>query len=233
MVTGRRWPAGEFEAFLVKHPLMTNLARLVIWGAYDAKGKLAGTFRVTEEQDYADAHDQPFALQGVSEVGVVHPLHVDEATSRAWGEVLGDYEIAAPFPQFGRAVYALEPAEQATTDLARFHDLKLVAPTLVFTLEKLGWARGMAMDAGCFDEHSKQFPGSGVTAVVNYEGTVGMGYIDPNETLTIQHVQFVQGMRPPSGYGWNKDKVLKLRDVPPVVMSEVIADLTGLAAKGK
>jgi hypothetical protein len=236
MVTGRRWPVEEFEAFLVKHPLMTNLARMVIWGAYDAKGNLSGTFRVTEEQDYADAKDQPYSLKGISEVGVIHPLNVDEASARAWGEVLGDYDIAAPFPQFGRAVYALEATEKKSNDLARFHRLKLVAPTLVFTLEKLGWARGMAMDGGGFDEHSKQFPGGGVTAVVIYEGNVGMGYIDPNELLTIEHVQFVQGMRPPSGYsshGWTKDKVLQLGDVPPVVVSEVIADLTSLAAKGK
>jgi hypothetical protein len=90
----------------------------------------------------------------------------------------------------------------------------------------------MAMDGGGFDEHSKQFPGGGVTAVVSYEGTVGMGYIDPSELLTIDHVQFVTGMRPPSGYGWNKEKTLTLGDVPPVVVSEVIADLTSLAAKG-
>ena len=233
MVTGRRWPTAEFEAFLVKHPLMTNLARMVIWGAYDAQGKLIGTFRVTEEQDYADAKDQPYALTGVSEVDVIHPMNVEEAIARAGGEVLGDYEIAAPFPQFGRAVYALENAEKKTNDLARFHGLKLVAPTLVFTLEKLGWVRGLAMDGGCFDEHSKQFPGAGVTAIVGYDGTVGMGYIDPNELLTITHVQFVSGMRPASGYGWDKERLLKLGDVPLVVVSEVIADLTSLAAKGK
>ena len=233
MVTGRRWPLAEFDAFLVKHPLMTNLARLVVWGAYDAKGNLSGTFRVTEEQDFADAKDQPYALKATSEVGVVHPLNVDEGSARAWGEVLGDYEIVAPFPQFGRAVYSLENAEKKTNDLTRFRGVKLPAPTLVFTLEKLGWVRGQAMDGGCFDEHSKQFPGGDVTAVVGYEGSVGMGFIDPNELLTIQNVQFVSGMRPPSGYGWDKEKVLKLGDVPPVVMSEVIADVTSLAAKGK
>ena len=32
-----------------------------------------------------------------------------------------------------------------------------------------------------FDEHSKQFLGAGVTAVIGYEGSVGMGYIDPDE----------------------------------------------------
>jgi hypothetical protein len=233
MVTGRSWPVEEFEAFLVKHPLMTNLARTVLWGAYDSKGKLKNTFRVTEEQDYADSKDEPFQLKGIDFVGIVHPLHLDEATSQAWGEVLGDYEIAAPFPQLGRTVYKLDPNEEKTDDLRRFHDLVLVAPTLVFTLEKLGWVRGMAMDGGCFDEHSKQFPAADITVIVNYEGNVGMGYIDPNESLTVKSVQFLSGMRPPSGYGWKKEGALKLGAVPPVVISEVLADLTALAAKGK
>jgi hypothetical protein len=60
-----------------------------------------------------------------------------------------------------------------------------------------------------------------------------MGYIDPNEMLTIQSVQFVEGLRPPSGYGWDKKSVLKLGTVPPVVMSEVLADLHVLKSKAK
>ena len=33
MVTGRRWAAEEFESLLVKHPLMSNLVRLLTWAA--------------------------------------------------------------------------------------------------------------------------------------------------------------------------------------------------------
>ena len=234
MVVGRRWPIEEFESFLVKHPLMTNLARTVIWGAYDAQGKLKQSFRVTEEQDYANVKDQPYELKGVQDVGIVHPLNLDEDTSRAWGEILGDYEVVAPFPQFGRAVYALDPDEKDATELKRFHGLKLPAPTLVFTLEKLGWLRGEALDGGGFCDHLKQFDGSGVTAIVSYDGGVGMGYIDPNEIVTITNVQFMAGMHSTFGHYWGrKESFLHLSEVPPVVVSEVIAELTGLAAKGK
>ena len=49
-------------------------------------------------------------------------------------------------------IYSLEKDEAKATELSRFKGLKLVAPTLVFTLEKLGWIRGAAMDGGvcCF-----------------------------------------------------------------------------------
>ena len=118
-------------------------------------------------------------------------------------------------------------------DLKRFHGLKLVAPTLVFTLEKMGWIRGEGMDGGGFDEHSKQFPAADVTAVVQYEGNVGMGYIDPDELLTLESIHFCPGMRPPSGYGWGSKKKLKLKDVNPIVFSEVVADLQVLKSKAK
>src|SRR5262249_41070198 len=114
-----------------------------------------------------------------------------------------------------------DEAEQ--TELKRFEGTKVVAPTLIGILEKLGWTRGTAMDAGCFDEHSKQFPAADVTAVVHYEGVVGMGYIDPNEQLTIRSVYFCSGMRPPSGYGWNSEEKMALGKISPVVISEVLA----------
>ena len=233
MVTGRRWKRDDFVTLLVKHPLITHLARSLIWGAFDAKGKRQASFRVTEERDFADVQDNALALDQAVTVGVLHPLELAEAERAAWGEVLSDYEIVSPFSQFGRAVYSLENGEETADDLKRFHKLQLVAPTLVFTLEKLGWSRGVAMDGGCFDEHSKQFPAGDVTAIVGYEGNVGMGYIDPNEMLTIESVQFVAGLRPPSGYGWDKKGVLQLRNVPPVVLSEVLADLHMLKSKAK
>lgn len=234
MVTGRRWKVADFESLLVRHPLMTHLARKLIWGGFDASGKRLKTFRITEERDFADPDDDTVTLDDVALVGILHPLDMIDAEKARWGEVMSDYEIVPPFPQLGRSVYALEPGEEALDDLKRFHGIKLLAPTMVFTLEKLGWIRGIAMDAGCFDEHSKRFPASDVTAVINYEGTVGMGYIDPDETLETSAVIFCRGMREPSGYGWSdQDKKMKLKDVPAIVISEVIADLQVLKAKVK
>lgn len=233
MVVGRRWRVEDFEVLVVRQPLMTHLARQLLWEAFDTSGKRIAIFRVTDERDYADSEDSPVSLAEAAAVGVAHPLSLSEEERAAWGQVFGDYEIVSPFPQLGRAVYTLEPGEAGLTELTRFKGTKLVAPTLVFTLEKLGWIRGEAMDAGCFDEHSKQFPAADVTAVVGYDGTVGMGYIDPNETLTLENCCFVTGMRKPSGYGWKKEKLKKLGDVSPVVLSEVLADLHLLKTKGK
>lgn len=237
MITGRRWSIDDFTTLLVRHPLMTNLAQKLIWAGFDAPGQRLTTFRVTEERDFADPNDDAVSLADAATVGVVHPLELSESERGQWGQVLGDYEVVAPFAQLGRPVYTLEPGEESAGDLKRFHGLKLVAPTLVFTLEKLNWIRGVAMDGGCFDEHSKQFPAASVTAVIGYEGVVGMAYIDPNELLTLNDVYFCSGLRAPSGFGWSpgggKDVRLKLKDVPPIVLSEVLADLQVLKSKAK
>jgi hypothetical protein len=233
MVAGRRWSPADFETLLVRHPLMTHLAQKLIWGTYDAGGKRVASFRVTEERDYADVEENAFDLGGVDRIGVVHPLEMTEQERGAWGQVLGDYEIITPFPQLGRKVYALEGDEASQTELTRFQGIKVVAPALVGILEKLGWARGTAMDGGCFDEHSKQFPAADLTAVVHYDGTVGMGYIDPNELLTLGTAYFCPGMRKPSGYGWGSEKKVKLGEVSPMVLSEVLAHMHALKSKAK
>ncbi len=232
MVTGRRWPLADFDTLLVKHPLMLNLVRRLLWGAYDAKGKLVAPFRVTEDQTLADAKDGTFKPTSVATVGVLHPLLLTDFQKAEWGGVFGDYEIVPPFPQLGRAINHLDPQEAKGTELGRFKGVKLYAPTMVFGLENLGWVRDGGGDGGGFYGHSKHFPFAGVTANVTYEGTVGYGYIDPNELLTFETCYFTadEGERKTWRY---KEKQMKLGDVNPVVTSEVIKDLSELAAKAK
>jgi predicted DNA-binding WGR domain protein len=235
MITGRRWNQDDFRSLIVTHPLMTHLAQKLIWSTFDANGKKSSTFRITEERDFASVSDDVLTLPADHQVGLVHALEMSAEERAAWGEVLSDYEIVAPFAQLGREVHALNPEEENQQELTRYNKLSLVAPTLVFTLEKLGWTRGVAMDGGCFDEHSKQFPAADVTAIVTYEGTVAMGYIDPNETLVLGDVTFFEGLRPPSCFAWGDDKLkkLKLAKVNPIVISEVLADLQVLKSKAK
>lgn len=239
MVTGRRWSTDDFASLLVRHPLMTHLAQKLIWGGFDAKGNRVATFRVTEERDYADPDDNVASLKNAATVGVVHPLELTESERNRWGEVLGDYEVVSPFLQLGRPAYLLEPGEEKQNGIQRFKGLKLVAPTLVFGLEKMNWVRGAAQDAGCFFEHSKQFPSAQVTAIVNYDGTVGMGWISPDEMLEILEVCFYRGLRDPSGYSnWGNSPteaecLMTLKDVPMIVISEVLADMQVLKSKAK
>jgi hypothetical protein len=232
MVSGRRWSYDEFENLLVRHPLMTNLVCLLVWGGYDSEGQLIRTFRVTEDRTYADADDETIELEGIAEVGIIHPLHLSETERSLWGELLSDYEIVPPFLQLGRTIYSLKSEEATAKEITRFADIKIPAVSLVGTLEKLGWARGIPEDGGVFHEHSKPFYGANITAVVQYDDGVPVGYMVDWNDQTIECCFFVRGIYTAQMYPAHQNAV-PLGELDPVVISEVLSDLNALAAKGK
>lgn len=232
MVTGRRWSRDEFELLLVRHPLMTHLTRTLIWGSYEHSGALAATFRVTEDQSYADSHDDPFELSAAASIGVAHPLQLAPAEQSRWGELLSDYTIVPPFPQLGRPIHQLEPDEAAQTEITRFNHQKITAAALVFGLDKLGWLRDAPADAGGFAGHFKPFPQANLTAVVHYQDGVAIGYIVDAPDQRLSYVAFVPGIRSPEWWPEHKQR-LALGALDPVVVSEVLSDLTALMAKAK
>ncbi len=233
MITERRWHSEEFQLLFVHHPLMVNLARMLLWGGYDAEGRLSATFRITEDQTFADASDDPLPLSDGLDIGIVHPLHLADEQKGAWGELFSDYEILPPFPQLSREVYFLTAEELKNKTINRWDNLKIPSAALIGTLEKLGWFRGAAEDAGVFYTHSRLFPAADITAVVEYDG-VPMGSIVDWEDQEIQNCFFLKGQITGIGYtdGVHK-KSLPLAEIPALILSEVLRDLTIIAGKGK
>jgi predicted DNA-binding WGR domain protein len=235
MVTGRRWTGEEFDKLLVHHPLMLHLVRRLVWASYGPSGAVVATFRVTEDQTLGDVSDQPFTLPPAASVGVLHPLQLAEHPHvlEQWGQLFGDYEIVPPFAQLGRPAYRVTPEQADQRVITHFEARgKLPAQSLVFGLEKLGWQRGVPADAGWVGEHSKQFYGANVTAIICYEEGFSVGYWEGAEDQTIKRVLFLSGLYTPQMYPEHKD-ALRLTDVDPIALSEVLGDCELLLAKAK
>jgi hypothetical protein len=232
MVTGRRWAVSDFERLLVRHPLQINLVSRLLWAGYDGDGKRLRTFRVTEEREYADVEDSACRLDAVATVGIVHPLHLGEEERSRWGEVFGDYEIIAPFPQLGRPIHHLQPDEAKAKEITRLAGCRVPGLSVVGQLEKTGWQRGDVLDGGVFSDYHKHFPGANVTAVIDLEPGLYAGMLAESEEQTVRHCCFLSGLAAPY---WRRDRPdeLVLGDVDPVVLSEVLTDLGVLASKGK
>jgi hypothetical protein len=230
MVASRRWSVADFEKLLVRHPLMINLVRRLLWGGFDKSGKLQRSFRVTEEQEYADRSDNATTPAGLDEIGIVHPLHLSDEERAKWGEVFGDYELIPPFAQLGRRVHTLLPGEETATEITRFNGPKINPMALVGIFDKLGWTRGPAMDAGIVYYHTKEFPTAGVFAVIEYANGVPMGYIEGWDDQVLERGYFI----PMGAAGrWNRrEAALPLGQIDPVVMSEVLGAMAVLASKG-
>lgn len=246
MVTGRRWQVDEFELLLVQHPLMTHLTQRLIWGCYDASGRLTTTFRVTEDRTYADSNDEIFNLNnGATEhqgIGIVHPLHLTPEVRSTWGELLSDYEIVQPFLQLGRSLHSLEPGEETALEITRFQNLKIPIVALVRTLENLGWQRGVLHDHGDYSLHFKYFPSADITAVVGeYEEVfVDLSVVIGSGLEDIDRCCFLRGshnhLYDYPRQSWRQDinaQLMPLGEVDPVITSEVLKDLITVVAKAQ
>lgn len=233
MVTGRRWTVEEFEMLLLRHPLMTHLARWVVWACYGSDGRPVHTFRVTEDQTLADASDDTFELPQSAGIGIVHPFHLTDAEKNAWGQVFGDYEIIQPFPQLSRPVLTLTKAETSSDTITRAAGRKIPAGSLFGVFEKGGWQRDMPADGGGYCAHSKQFPAAGLTAFAHYDpGLYVGGSMAEMDDQELTEVYFVPGLAEPDWWSNHKDRT-PLAKVDPIALSEVLADVETLIGKAK
>jgi hypothetical protein len=219
MLTRRRWARTEFEKYIVGHPFLFHVARLLLWADYSENGALSA-FRVTEDRTFAGVDDTAYTLRG-TRVGIVHPLQLSEEDRAKWGEVFADYEIIPPFPQLGRRVHLLLPGEEAQTELTRFGAPAI--PSIVFEgiLKQQGWQPGRwgAASAGYY----KSFPEVGITAMIQINWY--------SDQLRMPRVLFVpRGLETPGPP--NEGQALRLGEVDAPTMSEVLGILTVLASKG-
>jgi predicted DNA-binding WGR domain protein len=233
MVTMRRWPVADFESLIVKHPLMANFARRLVWGGFDQAGKYLRSFRVTEELDYTRADDKPADLGGLARVGIVHPMQLDAAERGAWGQLFADYELVPPFTQLGRPVFELTKAEATFKEVTRFAKAQVAPEVAWYGLQKMGWVHGIPADGGHVDSLSKSFPGAGFTAQVHLDPGLSVGWMEGAERQAIAAVRFVVG-EPARGYYYaDKSDAVPLGQVDPIVVSEVLSELSRIAAKAE
>ncbi|GAA2149307.1 DUF4132 domain-containing protein [Actinomadura napierensis] len=213
MVEGRTWTPDEFTAFFVRHPLMWHIARRLVWTS-------GGTaFRLAEDRTPADVADDAFDLS--SDVRIAHPLPLGDALP-AWTEVFADYEITQPFPQLARPVFTLAGGEGRDGRLARFEGLS-VPYGKILGLTRTGWVRGPALDGGLQRWISR--PTGPHHVVIDLDPGIAAGYVDLHPEQKLEHVWIAPAPR-------EYDPAFPIENgfaaVGPVLLSEILADLTRL-----
>ena len=230
MVNARHWNPGDFDTFIVRHPLMVNLARQLVFGSYEGAGKLQRTFRITEDQSLADQNDDPFALPRDGRIGLVHPAQLDEESRSAWTEIFADYAIIPPFKQLARRVCQAEPDDLDQTEITRLNIARIPGKILYAILERAHWRRDLPSDSGSFSQHSKYYKSADTTAFIGYSPGLYNGYYDDAQSL--DEVYFASGNILPERSSFLHQR-LKIRQVDPIVLSEVLRMAHAIAAKGE
>ncbi|WP_239171119.1 DUF4132 domain-containing protein [Actinoplanes campanulatus] len=220
MVIGRRWTGAEFRRLFVEHPLMWHIGRRLVWAHFGDDGAVVGALRIAEDRSLADVEDEPVDLGEGDVVGVAHPVQLAADTPR-WAEVFADYQILQPFPQLGRPVYTLTEKETATGRLERFEGVT-VATTKVIMLDRRGWSRQEAANAGIQPGFDRPAGPGQVLSVHLDPGIVGQVGFDAEQKLVAVYLHDGSA----HAWGLTDEQTLPLSGLDPVTASEVLRDLT-------
>jgi predicted DNA-binding WGR domain protein len=230
LVTQRRWAPADFETLLVRHPIVGQLMRPLVWAVFDSANRIVGSFRITEEMAYADSSDNPFEVPQPGSIGLAHPAHLDEANKAAWGEVLADYELIQPFPQLARVMHRLTAAELRSRSITRNTDITMKPIVFAGICKRLGYMNGEVGDGGSYSSNAKWFETAGLTAIIQHSG-LSIGYYE-TEPVHIEEVYFVRERFGRGDWFNEQREKVPLREVDEVVVSEILNDIAVLVSRG-
>lgn len=102
---GRSWAPTDWRERFLDPPLLSGMARRLIWTA-------DGVPAFPRDGGFVDAEDRPLPMPARLELW--HPITSSADTVLAWRRFLQKHEITQPFKQAHREIYAITPAEIAT-----------------------------------------------------------------------------------------------------------------------
>jgi hypothetical protein len=131
MCSRRSWDPAAFDT-LVRHPLVAQLAKRLVFSAAGA------TFRIAEDWTLADPEDREWARPPGARVLVPHRLELEDARAEAWDALLGAYEIVPPFPQMQRPVFRPTGRERGGSEILRVQG-RPTSLAKMYGLRHRGW----------------------------------------------------------------------------------------------
>jgi hypothetical protein len=167
MVRRRTWSAESFRAYVVGHPLVTHVARRLVWSGPGPDE--ASTFRVAEDGSFANENDAEYTLPSDAVVALPHPLALGKDAVTSWSRILADYGVVQPFDQLARATFAPSDEERGSQKLERFAGRKSKAGPLMGSLDSRGWIKWA-------EETSLSSAGKTVHTKRGKEGTVSLTF---------------------------------------------------------
>ncbi len=233
MVQQRRWSFDAWSALFLSNPIMIPFGVRLVWGAYNENGVLTATFRTLEDQTFTDYKDDTVNLSTDAEIGIIHPLELDNELRQQWNTHLSDYEIEPPFDQMERPVIAVPSGQESNRFIADWDKYTMNGMSFKGRADRLGWRRGAAVD-GIIPVYIKSFPKADIDAFINLEDMSPA--VDLYSEIILGTAYFVSsGIVKSSSYLFdgptNADdpRLIPFDLVNPIVFSEVSGDLKKIA----
>lgn len=182
----RYWTGERFVKTFIDNPLMREFAVSQIWARYE-DGKVVETFRYSGDGTFMNHNGDDIEINNYINIGLLHPVEVEEDILEYWREDLEDYEIVQSFEQLNREVSLGE------LNVA-FESVQ--GEKLNYGLLKEGWKRGEVLDGGVFYAFYLEDTSNNIGAELYHEG-IPVGWYE-NEEVKLESLKF-----------YNLDKVNK------------------------
>ncbi|HEX7375696.1 MAG TPA: DUF4132 domain-containing protein, partial [Pirellulales bacterium] len=227
MCTERDWTSGDWQTYLLRHPVVGRLCQRLVWGVHDGT-RIVKTFRPLDDGTLTDENDEQFVMPADVRLRLAHGSLVSPESSAAWTRHLADYEVQPLFGQFGRPAYVLPADKQDAAALTDFEGHLIEAFKLRGLATRLGYTRGPAQDGGWFYEYEKTLAGMGLKVVLRFSGN---GMPEENRTVALMGLHFMPTGGEAAGMSFDRPGV-PLGEAPGVLLSECYHDLATIAAAG-
>lgn len=212
----RRWKFSEWRERYPDHPLLSFLARRLIW---EFEGNGSTRQGIWHNGAIVDASSGPLEELDKTQVCLWHPISAEPATVLSWRNWLEANSVTQPFKQAHREVYILTEAERRTATYSnRFASHIIRQHQFAALCRDRGWRYSLM---GQFDSHNTptlDLPSLGWRVeywVDSLDGSTTSGAGIFNYVGTDQ-VRF---------YRLNEDGPRPLTEVPPLIFSELMRDV--------
>jgi hypothetical protein len=233
LVVQRRWNKEQWEQFFLTNPVMFIYATKLLWGIYD-NNVLKQCFYCQEDTTLMDAEDNEIAIEGEVQIGIVHPLQLSPEELKKWQRKFFDLSIEPVFLQLDRKIYPLAPEHKLVTVVRTFDGIKTEPGSIRGTLERYGWRKGPAGDAGSIDTFFKDEDVSDIMAVLGVEGVNVSGF-DSDMDAQLGTLYFRKRLGRNQWVTQPKDDrdpiLIPLGELPEIFYSEVVSAIK--AIKGR
>jgi hypothetical protein len=226
----RSWSTDEWLESYGRHPVMSQLARRLIWIASANGEQTPFIFRGGKAENL---EGEPVAIEGVT-ITLWHPVLRAVKEVLAWRKRLSTLAITQPFKQAHREVYLVTPAELGTDTYSnRFAGHILKQHQMVALARLNGWniTHRIAADAPNDAPTHLVIPAYGLVAEYWTEAAGGDG-AEFNDAgaylyLSTDQLRFYKIADSPArarstAYGPSRGEAVSIKDVPKIVLSEVM-----------
>jgi hypothetical protein len=229
LVIQRKWEYEQWTGFFLTNPLAFAFAQNLVWGIY-TKNKLTSCFCVQASGSIETLKKDTLSLTAGNYIGLVHPLEMAETDLQAWKTRFDTAGIKPPFKQLNRQIFRVPAEDTNRTILYTYENRELHTAVFKTRAEKLGWRRGSVIDGGGISSYRKNFPNEQVEVFIA-TNNLDVTY-DYDTKMSLGSLYFVKtGSIVTGSYTYDEPRnehdprLIRLAALPPIIYSEVIADI--------